>query len=790
MIGFEDGARSARMHGFIRRLVGSLLLPLLGASAAPSFAQTRMPPVDETTISDRREYDRQQQHWHFAGRVEMERGDTTVFADDIEVWTDQDRAVATGNVVFTQGTSRLAADRAEFNTRTRLGTFYNASGIATVQPLRQPAAAPGAFAPPPLTGQDTDVYFFGDKVDKIGAKKYRISNGGFTTCLQPTPRWSLHADTVVLNIDHYAFLRQAVFDVKGVPMLYLPILYYPTQEDQRATGFLLPTYGVSSLRGQAIHNAFFWAINRSQDATILHDWFSRAGQGIGTEYRYNMGGGADGTIRSYWLDQQQIATGGGAINTDRSYELRGAMNQPLPHRFRARARVDYFSSLTTMQTFNTNIYDASRNQRTYGANVAGAWGSYALNGTFDRSELFYNGTSSSVNGSAPRVTLTRGERPLFKGSPLFLSATAEYAQLVRQDSNESLSVDKGLGRLDFAPQVRFPFKKWQWFTVNSSVAFRETHYSRSLDPRATDPSTGTPRIVDDDLNRRYFTVQSSVIGPVFNRVWNTPDSGYAERFKHTVEPFVTAARTSAVDNFDRIVVIDGTDTIVGNTTSLNYGVNNRVYAKRKIGRINQAQEILTLALSQTYYTNPKAAQFDPRYATSFSAAPPNNFSPIVLDVRAAPAAAFNASARAEVDSRYLELRTLSVNGSYNWLGRLQATAGWSQRFFIERLPGFNNPNFLDHSLNLQSNAHTQDNRLGAIYSFNYDIRRGALLQQRLAGFYNAQCCGLAFEYQTFNFGGISGFSAIPGDRRFFLSFTLAGLGNFSPFSGGLGAVPR
>ena len=32
--------------------------------------------------------------------------------------------------------------------------------------------------------------------------------------------------------------------------------------------------------------------------------------------------------------------------------------------------------------------------------------------------------------------------------------------------------------------------------------------------------------------------------------------------------------------------------------------------------------------------------------------------------------------------------------------------------------------------------------------------------------------------------------ALPADHRFFLSFTLAGLGNFSPFNGALSGVPR
>ena len=66
-----------------------------------------------------------------------------------------------------------------------------------------------------------------------------------------------------------------------MPVLYLPMIYYPIREDERATGFLLPTYGTSTVRGQSISNAFFWAINRSTDATFFHDWFTNTGQGAG-----------------------------------------------------------------------------------------------------------------------------------------------------------------------------------------------------------------------------------------------------------------------------------------------------------------------------------------------------------------------------------------------------------------------------------------------------------------------------------------------------------------------------
>src|SRR5258707_6122621 len=344
-------------------LVLVLILLAGGADAQPPTAPGQ-PPVADSTISDRREATNDQKDWHFIGSVEFNRDkDTTIYADEAWYYADGTRFIAKGNVVFSQGENRISAERVEFNTDTRLGTFYNATGIATVKPQRPQAARPGAMAaPPPIAGQDTAVMFFGETIEKIGPRKYKITKGGFCTCAQPTPRWGLHAGTVILNVEHYTLLTNAVLNVKGVPMFYLPVMYYPTKKEDRATGFLIPTYGASSLRGQSIHNAFFWAIDRSQDATILHDWFSKTGQGVGSEYRYNFGPQADGNIRAYLLDQHDATYVGDAgqsqlVPGSRTYEIRGASNQMLPGNIRARARVRYFSSIVSSQTFNTNIYD-------------------------------------------------------------------------------------------------------------------------------------------------------------------------------------------------------------------------------------------------------------------------------------------------------------------------------------------------------------------------------------------------------------------------------------------------
>jgi LPS-assembly protein len=306
-----------------------------------------------------------------------------IFGDEL-VWNmTTGEFEATGNVLLVTPTSRLAAERVVFNTKTGRGSFYTASGTASLGDRGvQDRSMFGTLEP--------DIMFYGELIEKIAEDKYRITNGSFTTCVQPTPRWDVVTGSATIDLEDYALLRNAVIRVKDVPLFYLPVMYYPIQSDDRATGFLLPTYGNSTVRGSSLSNAFFWAINRSQDLTLMHDWFTNTGQGVGAEYRYMLAPGAEGYLRGYRVDQKQseVESGGStiALPEETSYEVRGALTQTLPGGFRARANVDYFTSLASQQLYNTDIYYSSRSQRTISGSLTGVWGGVSLSG-FDGQRL-------------------------------------------------------------------------------------------------------------------------------------------------------------------------------------------------------------------------------------------------------------------------------------------------------------------------------------------------------------------------------------------------------------------
>jgi LPS-assembly protein len=698
--------------------------------------------------------------------VQIDCDDLQFFADHMELFQKEGRVIANGNVTYISGGNRINAERMVYYTKTRTGTFYVATGTAV---LRE-SAQPGIFGT-----QEPDAYFWGDELQKIGPKVYRIIRGGFTTCVQPAPRWEMAANSITLHLDDYAFMRNAVFRVKNVPLMFLPVFYYPIQEDNRATGFLIPIYGSTTQRGQSLTNQFFWAIDRSHDATFEHDWFSKTGNQIGGEYRYVLAPGSQGNAHMSFLNEHPTTTTGSDGSTSEvpgrhAFTLIGDLAQRLPHNMHARANANYYSNISTHQAYNQDVYQATNRSRRLNGNLTGAWSGYSVSVTADRSDYFSDETSYQTTGTLPRVWITRGEQAI-GSTKMYFGVNSEYATMIRNVTTNDVKVsDQGLTRFDVNPTLRVPFTKWPFFTVNSVVGWRGTYWTESIEKGQQ---------VEEPIGRRYFDLQTRITGPVFNRIW-TPNNGYAEKFKHVIEPSVTIHYIPDVTNFNEIVKLDGTDSVLG-TTQVSYGLSNRLYAKKTTSR-----EIASVTLAQSYYTNENAATYDPNQPSGYGQTKPTHFSPVILAARGAPTDRIQGDFRTDWDPTIHTFKTFSSNGSYRFSDWLQTSVGWSHRRFI---PGtIYTQETSTNSLNATTSVRRMGNRIGAFYSFNYDLKQNTFLQQRITAYYNAQCCGVAVEYQTFNYAGSFVTRTVNEDHRFNISFTLAGVGTFSNLFGAFGGT--
>jgi hypothetical protein len=708
--------------------------------------------------------------WTFVGEPVVITCDATVLqALKIVVDDDTQDVEATGDVLLEQGDLRIVAERATMNLKTKLGVFYNANGIARIGDAPDEKSQFGTL--------ESDVQFWGVRVEKSAVKQYRIHRGGFTTCAQPTPRWELTMGDATITLDKYAWLRNVVLKVKDVPFFYLPAFYYPMNKEDRSTGFLLPTYGASTLRGSTLSNAFFLAISRSQDATIFHDWTSKFGQGVGGEYRYVQSPGSRGTINFYVNDQPDVfgTTGGLVSSGSRSYQLDGDVNQALPRGFRLVGRMNYFTDIATQQLYQDVYESDQRQRRDITASISGTILRTRVTANLQQRDYFYsrNGQQGRQrSGRLPTVNVSIPDRAVGR-SKIYIGGTGQMAYLVDQADLDDPATDQSLWRFDGGPTIRAPLSSLSFLSATADASWRITRWGESYD--LTDAAN--PVQVPVGLTRQLLALESSVTGPVLARVFPT------KGLKHVIEPRFTISRTSSFADFDRVVKIDGVDHLVGGTTTINYALINRLLVRGPSpapGRPGATREVLSVSITQSYYTDALAAVYDPNYSSGRDSAP-SSFSPLSIRASVKPAPDATGDFRMEIDPKHRAVRTMSATARL-YYGTLEASAEWSRRFVI---PGERRFSIGRHFLSGGTTVRSRNNHLGASYRFSFDAKDGDFVQQRIMAYYNSQCCGISVDWQKME-TPLWTAQGVPTNTQLGLSVTLAGIGSFSNPLGSFG----
>jgi lipopolysaccharide assembly outer membrane protein LptD (OstA) len=582
---------------------------------------------------------------------------------------------------------------------------------------------------------------------------------------------------VDITLDDHAFARGTVLRVKGVPLLYLPVIYYPLQESQRATGILLPTYGTSRYHGQRISNGFFWAMSRSRDMTFMHDWYTKAGQGYGGEYRYVENAQSSGNLRVYRFARGDTTYGEGAstvvVPANDSFEVQSAVNHRLTQQIRARARIDYFSDTFTQQAFHQNLYEQTRSTKVIDGSVSGTFGRVSASAQYQRNEYVSGLTSSTLYGSTPRISASIAPAMLF-GTPIYASANTEYAFIPsRQLSEGRVISDMSLGKWDVAPSVRVPLSKLTYLSANTSASYRSTFFSRSLNEES--------ELTSQNLLRQFLTVRTEAIGPVLTKIWDTPESESTERMKHLIEPAFSVDYTTEFSNQAFVPKTqDQADYVVGGSARVTYGLTNRLFYRSRATENSRGltREFMTIGVQQSYYTDPLASLYDTSYVSSKPK--PISLSPVAIIARYSPALAIDTNGRVEYDVNGNGLQTLSGGASING-----PKASGNLTFSRSRFRPVDQPNsFLTGSTGVR----LREGRVTSQYAISWDLARGYVVSQTIATTYMAQCCGIQADFQTYNYQPGNGSVGIPVDRRFNLALVLSGLGSISNFFGAFGGT--
>lgn len=290
----------------LRALAGAALLALLLATGPSSLAQTQLKSIETsnqqhinrnapvTFTADSVEYDRENALVIATGHVEAWQNDTVVRADKITFDRDTGVMAARGHVVLLQPDGQVVfADYAELTQDMKNGVLRD---------MRALLAQNGRLA--------------ANGARRTNGEINELSRVVYSTCnlcaKDPTrpPLWEIRALSAVQDLEHKKIeYEDAVLEMYGIPVMYMPYFWHADPSVKRASGLLVPSLGGSSHLGAFFAQPYYWVIDDQSDATFTPMLTTRAGPELTTDYRRRFNNGSIDVLGSVgYLDNSPQAT--------------------------------------------------------------------------------------------------------------------------------------------------------------------------------------------------------------------------------------------------------------------------------------------------------------------------------------------------------------------------------------------------------------------------------------------------------------------------------------------------
>jgi LPS-assembly protein len=189
---------------------------------------------------------------------------------------------ARGNVRITGKNDTLTADAARVDLNDETGTFTDAVIIR----------------------KEEELHLEGKTIEKTGFNTYHIVDGWAVTCKVnegETPPWSFASSDTRIKEGGYAVMKNATFNIKGVPIFYTPYMVVPVK-NTRQSGLLMPEFSFSQAGGFSVDTPFFWNISDSMDMTFFPEVYFDRGVMPGAEFRYSIDDRSRGTLIGSYMD--------------------------------------------------------------------------------------------------------------------------------------------------------------------------------------------------------------------------------------------------------------------------------------------------------------------------------------------------------------------------------------------------------------------------------------------------------------------------------------------------------
>jgi len=497
-------------------------------------------------------------------------------AAEVTYNSDTGEAIGSGHFTLDGGPNddHIKASHGTYDLTAETGRFYDVTGTTG---FRIQSSHPVLTSTAPFA-------FTGKIVEKTTPEHYLVYDGTITTCELPHPKWEFRAREIVVDVGGNATIYHSNFWLSRLPIFYFPYATYPVNREARQTGFLVPTGGQSSVKGTIVGDAFYWAINRSLDATVGAEYFSKRGWSQRGEFR------ARPSDTSYVdLTYSGVIDRGIAIQvpclTPPTFECpqllrEGGQEARLTaegnfYGFRAVSNVDYLSSFLFRLAFNDIFTQAVNSEVKSQLFLSRSAHGFSFSSMVERYQDFFqlaqNGalTNPPIFDAVqiwhtPSLDASSVDRPLGH-SPFLWSFDASLAGLSR--SEPGFHTSSLLERFDFSPEISLPWQFHGW-ALRPALALHEGYYTERF-------VTGVA--VSNPTNRQALDASVELRPPALEKVFDREFLG--RKWKHVIEPRAVYRLVTGVNDFANVLHFDERD-ILSNTHEAEYGFITRLYAKR------------------------------------------------------------------------------------------------------------------------------------------------------------------------------------------------------------------
>ena len=498
------------------------------------------------------------------GHVEIRFRQYILHSDEATYDSTSGRVTATGHVVFDGGphNEHIESTHGTYDVSRDTGTFYDATGSTGVRVKNKMM----------FLTSSTPFFFAGKVIEKLGPDQYRVNHGYVTSCQLKKPNWQLNSETANIDLGDEARLHHSTLRIRGFPLFYFPYMQHPADNWGRQSGFLIPMIGQSNSRGLILGDGFYWAINRNSDATLGFEYFSERGWAQHGEYRslgykYSIQGEYYGVDDTKGIPAGQ--PGAGTKEGGQEIKLNGHVD--LPWDFHGVISLDYLSSYIFRLAFAQSFIQAVSSEVRSSGFLFKNWDGYSFGTLVSRYQNFQSTQPNDYISiyHSPSFDFSSVERPIFDSRFTYAyDAAAEGVSRSEPGFSTPLT-----GRLDANPKISLPslFRGW---ALRPELGVRETYYTARLLP-ASGAAIGTA--VETPINRNVLQASMEIRPPSVAKIFEHKPFGYV--YKHVIEPRVVYRYQTGIDNFSQILRFDERD-ILADTNEVEYGVINRLYAKK------------------------------------------------------------------------------------------------------------------------------------------------------------------------------------------------------------------